>query len=64
VEKLILIRVSKISSNDSSPLIYLPKEVRRALDLKKGDRVMLYVDPHSKRLVIEKVPALPPTEGA
>jgi AbrB family looped-hinge helix DNA binding protein len=53
---LVPIKIVKVSSNDTVPLIYLPKEVRQRLDLEKGDKVIMYVDVEGSRLVIEKIP--------
>ena len=53
------IRVSKVTSNDSQELIYLPKEIVRKLGLRKGVKVILKVDTKSCRLIIEKLPDLP-----
>jgi len=55
VEDLIPIRIVKVTSNDTSPLIYLPADVRRVLKIKKGDRLLLSVDRELKRLIAEKV---------
>jgi len=54
-DQLTPIQVVKVTSNDTTPLIYLPIEIRRILDIKKGDRLLLYVD-STGRLVAEKVP--------
>jgi len=53
MEGMKLIRVSKVTSNDSWPLIYLPKKVVEKLGFKKGCYVALYTD--GKRLIIEKL---------
>jgi AbrB family looped-hinge helix DNA binding protein len=45
------IRVVKVTSNDSTELIYLPKTIREKLNLRKGTYVKLMVD--GKRLIIE-----------
>jgi bifunctional DNA-binding transcriptional regulator/antitoxin component of YhaV-PrlF toxin-antitoxin module len=55
---LIPVQICKISSNDTVPLIYLPKEVQEILGLRKGTKILLYVDEERKRLVIEKLPAI------
>jgi len=55
ISDLIPIKVSKVSTNDDWPLIYLPKEAIKRLDLKKGDKVILYLNLDGSRLIIEKV---------
>jgi antitoxin component of MazEF toxin-antitoxin module len=52
------IKIVKVSSNDSVPLIYLPKEATEMLDLKKGDKAFVYVDVANSRLIIEKAKAV------
>lgn len=53
----LLVRISKISSNNSTPLIYLPKKVVKLLGLRKGVEVKLMIDVESKKLIIEKLEA-------
>jgi len=48
-----IVKVSKVTSNDSTELIYIPKQIREALGLKKGTYVIMRVE--SGRLVIEKL---------
>jgi len=47
------IRISKVTSNDTVPLIYIPKEARALLGLEKGTKVVIYVEEQHGRLVIE-----------
>jgi len=53
-----IIRVSRITSNDTQPLVYLPKRLEK-LDLKKGVRVLLKWDRERRRLIIEPLPPFP-----
>jgi len=46
-----IVRVAKVTSNDTTPLIYLPKAIREALSLRKGDYVKLTVE--NGRLIVE-----------
>jgi len=55
---LIPVKTCKVSSNDTVPLIYLPKDIRRILDLEKGTKILLYVDEDQKKLIIEKLPSV------
>ncbi len=55
---LIPVKTCKVSSNDSVPLIYLPKDIRDILGFEKGDKILLYVDQDCKRLVVEKLPQI------
>jgi len=55
MSNFIPIKIVKVSSNDTVPLVYLPKEVRERLDLEKGDKVIMYVDVDGSRLLIKKV---------
>jgi len=55
---LIPVKTCKISSNDSVPLIYLPKDIREILGFEKGVKILLYVDEDCKRLVVEKLPQI------
>ena len=55
---LIPVKTCKVSSNDSVPLIYLPKDVREILGLEKGVKVLLSVDEDRKKLIIEKLPLI------
>jgi len=52
---LIPIKVCRVTSNDTWPLLYLPAEAIRRLGLRKGVRVMILLDSERHRLVIEKV---------
>lgn len=51
------IKIVKVSSNDTVPLIYLPKEVRERLNLRKGDKVILYINADGSYLLLQKVPS-------
>ncbi|MEM3884381.1 MAG: hypothetical protein QXF74_04625 [Nitrososphaerota archaeon] len=55
MSELVLVKVSKITSNDSTPLLYIPKKVVRALGLRKGIEVKLLIDPEAGRLIVEKL---------
>jgi len=59
---LIPVKTVKISSNDTVPLIYLPKDIREILGFEKGVKILLYVDESCKRLVVEKLPPIPTEE--
>lgn len=48
-----LAQIVKVTSNDSVELIYLPKAIREALDLRKGCYVVMRV--RGKSLVLEKI---------
>jgi len=50
----IIIRVSKVVSGDHYPLIYIPKEVQDMLGIRKGDRVIILVDPRSNVMIVKK----------
>jgi len=54
--KLIPVKTVKISSNDTVPIIYVPKDVRN-LGFEKGVRVLLSVDGQG-RLIVEKLPQI------
>jgi AbrB family looped-hinge helix DNA binding protein len=45
------VRIAKITSNDHTEMIYIPKEFREALNLRKGMYVKLFIE--GKRLIIE-----------
>jgi AbrB family looped-hinge helix DNA binding protein len=45
------VKIVKITSNDSTELIYLPKSIREALNLRKGTYVVLKVK--GRRLIVE-----------
>jgi len=53
---LIPVKTVKISSNDTVPMIYIPKDLRD-LGFEKGIKVLLSVDDQG-RLVVEKVPSI------
>ena len=55
---LIPVKTVKISSNDSVPIIYVPKDVQKILGFEKGVKLLLYVDEDCKRLVVEKLPTI------
>lgn len=46
-----IVKVAKISSNDSTELIYIPKAIVKALGLRKGVYVKISVD--GGRLIVE-----------
>ena len=48
-----LMKVVKVSSNDTVPMIYLPKDIRELLGLKKGTYVVLRVE--GQRLIVERL---------
>jgi len=50
--------VSKVTSNDRQPMIYLPKRLEK-VGLKKGVRVLLKWDRERRRLIIEPLPPFP-----
>lgn len=58
MSRVVPIKIVKVSSNDSVPLIYLPKEATEMLDLRKGDKAFVYVDVANSRLIIEKAKAV------
>lgn len=45
------IKIAKITSNDSTELIYIPKLIREALNLRKGTYVILKVK--GRKLIVE-----------
>ena len=50
------VKVAKITSNDQWPLLYLPKIAIEKLGLKKGRRVLIFLDGRSGTLIIKPVP--------
>jgi len=48
------VKVVKVTSNDSTELIYIPKSIREALNLRKGTYVILRVQ--GRKLVVEPLP--------
>jgi AbrB family looped-hinge helix DNA binding protein len=46
-----IVKIAKVTSNDSTELIYIPKEIRQALKLNKGVYVKLTVE--GQRLIVE-----------
>lgn len=44
-------KIVKVTSNDNTEMIYIPKAIRERLGLRKGVYVKLYVD--GNRLVVE-----------
>ncbi|RLE53102.1 MAG: hypothetical protein DRJ30_07170 [Candidatus Methanomethylicota archaeon] len=52
---LIPIRVGKISSNDSWPLLYIPKLAIEVLGLRKGRKVLILIDRANASLVIKPI---------
>lgn len=55
LEGLIPIRLTKISTNDKAPIIYLPKEARKLLGLEVGTPVLILVDARNQALVIKRI---------
>lgn len=55
MEELIPIRMTRVTSNDRAPLIYLPKEARRLLGLEIGVPVVIYVDLKSNALIVKRI---------
>ncbi|GEM_PF-5041173 len=53
------IKISKVTSNDSHEMIYIPKEIVRHLGFKKGTKIIFKLDTKNGRLIIEKLPDLP-----
>jgi bifunctional DNA-binding transcriptional regulator/antitoxin component of YhaV-PrlF toxin-antitoxin module len=49
------VKIAKITSNDQWPLLYLPKIVIEKLGLKKGRRVLIFLDSRSGTLIIKPV---------
>ena len=45
------VKIAKVTSNDSTELIYIPKAIREKLGLRKGRYVKLIVE--GKRLIAE-----------
>lgn len=52
---LIPVKLAKVTSNDKTNLIYLPSKACDYLGLKKGDNVLLLINPSSQQLILEKV---------
>jgi antitoxin component of MazEF toxin-antitoxin module len=50
-----LIKVGKVSANNSWPIIYLPREVTEKLGLRKGVKVFFEVDEEKRALIIRRV---------
>jgi len=50
----VILKVTKVTSNNGWPLIYLPKEARDKLGFKIGVKVMIKADERG-RLIIERV---------
>ncbi|MBW2675706.1 MAG: AbrB/MazE/SpoVT family DNA-binding domain-containing protein [Deltaproteobacteria bacterium] len=49
----VIVKVTKISSNASWPILYIPKEVKDKLGFKIGTKVIIKTDDKG-RLIIEK----------
>lgn len=49
------VKVTKVTSNDGWPLVYLPKKAVELLGLRKGTEVIMLVDEESKALVIKPI---------
>lgn len=52
--ELLLIRVSKVTSNNDEPMVYIPRRAREISGIKRGDFVFVYVDDKG-RIIIEKL---------
>jgi hypothetical protein len=57
LKNLIPIKVGKVTSNNDWPLLYLPADAVRVLGLRKGVKVIMFIDPEKESLVIKKVEA-------
>jgi len=55
VGRIVLVKISKVCSNDSVPLVYLPKKVVKLLGLEKGVEVKMLVDLENRRFIVEKL---------
>jgi hypothetical protein len=55
---LVPVKVTKICSNDEWPLLYLPKEAIEALNLRKGKKVVIFLNPGDGSLIIKPVEKL------
>ncbi|MEM3629148.1 MAG: AbrB/MazE/SpoVT family DNA-binding domain-containing protein [Candidatus Bathyarchaeia archaeon] len=55
VKNLTPVKVTRVTSNDRWPLIYIPKEAVQELGLKKGQRVLMLVDHSIGALIIKPV---------
>ena len=51
----VLVRVSKITSNDGQELIYIPREIVKRLGYQKGTRILIKVEKETGRIIIEKL---------
>jgi hypothetical protein len=49
------VAITKVSSNDTVPMVYIVKEAQKRTGLERGMRVMLSVDKEG-RLIIERIP--------
>jgi AbrB family looped-hinge helix DNA binding protein len=49
--KMERVKIAKVTSNDHTEMIYIPKEFREALNLRKGMYVKLFIE--GRRLIIE-----------
>jgi bifunctional DNA-binding transcriptional regulator/antitoxin component of YhaV-PrlF toxin-antitoxin module len=58
LEGLIPIKMTRVTTNDRAPMLYLPREARRLLGLEVGTPVVIYVDVDRKALVVMKVEKL------
>ena len=47
--------VSKVTGGTDRPFLYLPKQIRKILNLKKGDYVVMEVDQEGKQLIVRKL---------
>jgi bifunctional DNA-binding transcriptional regulator/antitoxin component of YhaV-PrlF toxin-antitoxin module len=54
-KKLTLLKVSRVTSNDKWPLIYLPKEAIQRLGLRKGRRILVLLNHHKGALIIKPI---------
>jgi len=50
-----LLKVSRVTSNDKWPMVYLPKEAIQRLGLRKGRRILLLLDYHNGALIIKPI---------
>ena len=55
LEEPVPIKVVKVSSNDTRPLVYLPADICRTLRIRKGDRLLLFLDLKHQQFLARKV---------
>lgn len=51
--KLIPLRMTKVTKGDGTPIVYLPREVRRFVKFEVGEDILLLADPAHERIVIQ-----------